>query len=67
MNVKFTHRPDRQYPWQWYYSPQGEEFPEVQKWLIETYGYYGDRWDGHGGWIMFKEESDAALFTLKWS
>lgn len=67
MNIEFTYYPNAKYPWRWYYSPQGPEFNEVLQWLIDTFGPWGDRWRGDGGWLMFKEESDASMFSLKWS
>lgn len=67
MNIKFHYYPWAPYPWHWYYSPQGEEFPEVMQWIVQTYGFNGERWEGNGGWLMFKEESDAMMFLLRWS
>ncbi len=75
MNIKFKHRPDRDYKWEWYYSPQGKEFLSVYGWLWDTFGHPGtdpetgvhSGWDSHGGWIKFKEESDMLLFLLRWS
>lgn len=67
MNIQFKYRGNGRYPYEWYYSPQGDEFRSVFAWCYTTYGPTGDRWHTHGGWIKFKEESDATLFTLKWS
>ncbi len=68
MKVQFRHYPNRQYPWQWYYSPQGPEFNEVYKWLWKTYGNIDEgRWSSHGGQIMFRDEKDAIMFTLRWT
>ena len=71
MKINFTHRPDREYKWEWYYSPQGDEAIEVYKWCDRTYGYPTrcdqSRWDRWGGWIKFRREEDAMLFVLKWT
>lgn len=67
MNVQFKHRPDRDYKWEWYYSPQGKEFGEVYSWCRRTYGENSWRWDNHGGWIKFRDEADMILFVLRWS
>ena len=67
MNTNFKHYPNRQYPWQWYYSPQGQEYYEVYNWLWQNFGPIGERWDHHGGWIKLRGEEDVILFTLRWS
>ena len=67
MNWNFKHRPDRKYKWETYYSPQGHEMGELYIWCHKTYGPTGERWDSHGGWIKFKEQSDVVLFLLRWS
>jgi len=67
LNIQFTHHPHAKYPWHWYYSPQGAEFYNVLQWLTDTLGPAGGRWSGHGGWLVFKDEGDAAMFSLKWS
>lgn len=66
MNVQFKHRPDRDYKWEWYYSPQGREFGEVYSWCRKIYGENSWRWDNHGGWIKFRDEADMLLFVLRW-
>jgi hypothetical protein len=68
VNIEFKYKTGARYPYQWYYSPQGSEFGNVMAWVYDTYGLCGnDRWLGHGGWLMFKHEEDALLFTLRWS
>jgi hypothetical protein len=69
MNIEFKFKPGREYPWSWYYSPQGAEFGSVMDWLYHTYGppVKGDRWDMHGGWIYFRDKKDAEWFQLRWS
>jgi hypothetical protein len=67
MDIKFQYTPGKRYPYKWYYSPQGSEFNNVMKWTYETYGFPGDRWDCHGGSMMFSTEEDALLFTLRWA
>jgi hypothetical protein len=69
MNIEFKYTPDKDYPWEWYYSPQGEEFHEVMLWCYDTYGNpsSGSRWDCYGGWMRFRDKKDAELFVLRWS
>ena len=72
MNIQFKHRPDKDYKWEWYYSPQGSETGEVYKWCWETYGHPGRAlgnglWENHGGWIKFREKEDMLMFVLRWS
>lgn len=75
MNIEFTYQPNRQYKWEWYYSPQGPEMMKLWQWCWDTFGHPGtdpdtgvySGWDSHGGWIKFREEKDAMLFKLRWS
>lgn len=75
MNIQFKHRPDRDYKWEWYYSPQGPEIGAVYNWCWETFGHPGtdpetgvhSNWDSHGGWVKFREEEDMIMFCLRWS
>jgi hypothetical protein len=69
MNIEFKYNPFKQYPWRWYYSPQGEEFAEVMLWLYDTYGspIRNSRWDINRGWISFADKKDADWFILRWS
>jgi hypothetical protein len=72
MDIKFKHRPDAYYKWEWYYSPQGPEMGDLYRWCWATFGHPGsalgaDLWDSHGGWIKFRREEDVALFMLRWS
>lgn len=72
MNIKFKHNANREYPWEWYYSPQGSEMSKVYKWCWDIFGHPGPAlgngsWDSHGGWIKFRNEKDMLLFVLKWS
>lgn len=69
MNWQFRHRPDREFPWETYYSPQGSEWPKIFNWCYDTFGNPSTerRWDSHGGYIKLLHESDVALFLLRWS
>jgi hypothetical protein len=72
VQIEFKHRPDRDYKWEWYYSPQGKEFPAVMDWLWDTFGHPGSAlgdgsWDCTGGWIKFKQQESVLLFVLRWS
>jgi len=75
MNINFKHRPDRDYKWEWYYSPQGPETHSVLSWCWATYGHPGtdpdtgvySGWECTGGWIKFRDEKDMLLFVLRWT
>lgn len=69
MNWDFRHRPDREFAWETYWSPQSILGPEVMGWCFATFGNPANdrRWDYHGGWIKFAKEEDVALFLLRWS
>ena len=62
----FKHRPDREYEWETYYSPQGLEMGALYEWCRETFGRPGGRWDNHGGWIKFRTRADVDWFLLRW-
>lgn len=66
MNWDFKHRPDRQYHYEAYYSPQGAEMHELYSWCYSTFGTPGNAWDSHGGWIKFRGEEEVTAFLLRW-
>lgn len=69
MNWKFHHRPEKEFPWETYYSPQGPEMGSVYGWCYATFGDPATtrRWYSHGGWIKFVHEKDMTLFLLRWA
>lgn len=69
MNIEFSHRPGEWFEWEWYYSPQGNEFSQVIGWLYTTFGHPGasGEWNGTGGYIRFRNKKDAEWFKLRWS
>ena len=69
MKWNFRHRPNREFHWEAYYSPQGPEMAEIYAWCWQTFGNPVDtrRWDNHSGWIRFVHEADMTLFLLRWS
>jgi hypothetical protein len=40
---------------------------DLYGWLWNTFGDNEERWEQHGGGIKFRNESDVALFLLKWA
>lgn len=55
--------------WEAYYSPMGDEMPEVYRWCRAQFGgpdYLG-RWTNFNGWVRFRNKADMMLFLLRWS
>lgn len=72
MTWKFAHRPDRDYQYEAYYSPQGPEMHEFYFWCWDTFGHPGQAlgdgsWDSHGGWVKLRSETELTLFLLRWA
>lgn len=69
MKWNFKHRPDRQFHYEAYYSPQGDEMHELYKWMRATFGVpvRDGLWDIHGGWIHLRSESELTMFLLRWA
>jgi hypothetical protein len=68
MKWDFKYRPDRQYHYEAYRSPQLRDSNQVYRWCWDTYGQPGPEqgWDCHGGWIKLKGEEEMIMFKLRW-